>query len=332
MPRRRNAPAATSRWARPAPAPAPPPPGAPARTRRTTPSTRCGSWGAGGRRARPARPPRVRAEHVAGDRRPAGRRAEPEEAWAAAVADLPLQDLGDEAPPGLARPADPRLGEGACACWRWTRSARTSATPCHRRGIARDRRRARRPGRRADAGRGGRSAGACPRGGRRRRGRHVGPGRPGRRSGLSERHQQRRQLPRPRQCRRWPPLISSATTPSRSRARRRTPTRREEPVVLREDDPRRDAGPGGRRPRVVPHPARARPLGRRDGSPRPAPPGRHGRSLGRHRHPPAGRRRGAPPPTPWRPTTPRPTPPARGSWDRRAQADGRRSGQRPAGR
>ena len=38
---------------------------------------------------------------------------EPEEAWAAAVADLPLQDLGDEAPPGLARPADPRLGEGA---------------------------------------------------------------------------------------------------------------------------------------------------------------------------------------------------------------------------
>ena len=37
----------------------------------------------------------------------------PEGAWAAAVADLPLQDLGDEAPPGLARPADPRLGEGA---------------------------------------------------------------------------------------------------------------------------------------------------------------------------------------------------------------------------
>ena len=37
----------------------------------------------------------------------------PEGAWAAAVADLPLQDLGDEAPPGLARPADPRLGEAA---------------------------------------------------------------------------------------------------------------------------------------------------------------------------------------------------------------------------
>ncbi|MGE0026783.1 MAG: hypothetical protein AB7U07_06710, partial [Thermoleophilia bacterium] len=37
----------------------------------------------------------------------------PEADWAAAVADLPLQDLGDEAPPGMARPADPRLGEGA---------------------------------------------------------------------------------------------------------------------------------------------------------------------------------------------------------------------------
>jgi hypothetical protein len=39
--------------------------------------------------------------------------AGPEAAWAAAVADLPLQDLGDDAPPGLARPADPRLGEAA---------------------------------------------------------------------------------------------------------------------------------------------------------------------------------------------------------------------------
>jgi hypothetical protein len=29
------------------------------------------------------------------------------------VADLPLQDLGDEAPPGLARHADPRLTEPA---------------------------------------------------------------------------------------------------------------------------------------------------------------------------------------------------------------------------
>ncbi len=37
----------------------------------------------------------------------------PEAAWAAAVADLPLQDLGEEAPPGLARPADPRLAEHA---------------------------------------------------------------------------------------------------------------------------------------------------------------------------------------------------------------------------
>jgi hypothetical protein len=37
----------------------------------------------------------------------------PEAAWAAAVADLPLQDLGDEAPPGLARPGDARLAEPA---------------------------------------------------------------------------------------------------------------------------------------------------------------------------------------------------------------------------
>lgn len=37
----------------------------------------------------------------------------PETAWAAAVADLPLQDLGDEAPPGMARPADSRLGAAA---------------------------------------------------------------------------------------------------------------------------------------------------------------------------------------------------------------------------
>ena len=41
-----------------------------------------------------------------GDRGPAG-------GWAAAVADLPLPDLGGEAPPRLARPAAPRLGEGA---------------------------------------------------------------------------------------------------------------------------------------------------------------------------------------------------------------------------
>jgi len=39
--------------------------------------------------------------------------AGPEAAWAAAVADLPLRDLGDDAPPGLARPADPRLAEAA---------------------------------------------------------------------------------------------------------------------------------------------------------------------------------------------------------------------------
>ena len=37
----------------------------------------------------------------------------PEAAWAAAVADLPLQDLGDEAPPGLHRAPDPRLAEPA---------------------------------------------------------------------------------------------------------------------------------------------------------------------------------------------------------------------------
>ena len=37
----------------------------------------------------------------------------PEAVWAAAVADLPLQDLGDESPPGLHRDADPRLAEPA---------------------------------------------------------------------------------------------------------------------------------------------------------------------------------------------------------------------------
>ena len=36
-----------------------------------------------------------------------------EGAWAAAVAHLPLQDLGEDAPPGLARPADARLAEAA---------------------------------------------------------------------------------------------------------------------------------------------------------------------------------------------------------------------------
>ena len=39
--------------------------------------------------------------------------AGPEAVWAATVADLPLQDLGEEAPPGLAGRPDPRLGEGA---------------------------------------------------------------------------------------------------------------------------------------------------------------------------------------------------------------------------
>jgi hypothetical protein len=39
--------------------------------------------------------------------------AGPEAAWAAAVAHLPLADLGDEAPPGLARSRDPRLADAA---------------------------------------------------------------------------------------------------------------------------------------------------------------------------------------------------------------------------
>ena len=41
------------------------------------------------------------------------RRGTPEAAWAAAVAALPLEDLGDALPPGLAAAADPGLAEDA---------------------------------------------------------------------------------------------------------------------------------------------------------------------------------------------------------------------------
>ena len=135
----------------------------------------------------------------------------------------PAQDLGDEAPPGLARPADPRLGEAALrllaveAQRQDVRNALVTAEASRARPPPSA---ATRPACGCWTRRSG--AGACPRGGRRRRGRHVGPGRPGRRSGLSERHQQRRQLLRPRQRREMaaPDLVGDH--PSRSRARRRT--------------------------------------------------------------------------------------------------------------